>query len=161
MRRALTYLLLAQFLCPCYPAGKMDRRTWNRVRYVGGTIPVKASPYDWNTTLTVTLEPPSIVLTIAPASVFGAKRTVRIAANQVTSLSNGQTAWRRAGEVAGAMLPSKSPALFGLLRDNSYLAIVFQTGDGKPASILLETRMGQQILAALKEVTGKSIEESP
>jgi hypothetical protein len=158
MRRALTYLFLA--IVVGLSGYSAERRSWNKIRYAGGTIAVKASPYDWNTTLTVTTQPPSIVVTIAPASVFTPKQTVHIAPGEVTSVSYGQAAWRRVGAVAGALLPPQPPALFGLLRDNSFLGIVYQS-DGKPAAMLLDTRQGWQILTALKQVTGKSVEDFP
>jgi hypothetical protein len=156
MRRALIYLLAALLCLSAYSA---DRISWRRIRYVGGTVPIKASPYDWNTTLTVNMQPPSIVVEIAPASVFTPKRTVHIAAAQVTSLSEGEAAWRHAGAAPGAVLPAKLPALFGLLRESDYLGIVFES-DGKPASLLLETAQGWQILPVLKRLAGKPVEDS-
>jgi len=115
MRRALTYLVVAAALCTQGIAA--EHKTWNRIRYVGGTIPVKASPYDWNTTLTVTANPDMIILSIAPSSVFAHKQTVRIQPSQVSSLLNGSGAWERvAGErsstpsqAADAFWPASGP----------------------------------------------------
>jgi len=159
MRRAVTSILMAMLVA--LSGDCADRAVWSRIRYSGGTIPVKASPYDWNTTLTVIPQPPSIVIVIAPASVFMARRTVRIAADRIISLSSGAAAWRHVGAVAGAVLPAKPPALFGLLQDNGYVGIVFHNGADKPESILLDTPLGWQILPALKRLTGKSVEDSP
>jgi hypothetical protein len=156
MRTALIYLVVATLCLPAYSA---DRKSWNRIRYVGGTIPMKASPYDWNTNLTISLQPPALVIEIAPASVFVPRRTVRIAPDRITSFSEGSAAWRHVAAVPGAVLPAKSPALFGLLQESGYIGIVFQD-EGKPASILLDTLLGWQILPLLKQLTGKPIEDS-
>ncbi|MBZ5618154.1 MAG: hypothetical protein LAQ69_05365 [Acidobacteriia bacterium] len=159
MRRAITWFVVVTALCT--PSSSAERRSWNRIRYAGGTIPVKTSPYDWNTTLTVSVNPNMIVLEIAPVSVFQTKQIVRMKPSQVTSLSAGPAAWRRVGEVSGAQLPAKSPALFGLLKDFGFLGIVYQTDDGKSAAILLDSYFSWQMLRVLKAVTGKEIEESP
>jgi len=136
-----------------------ERRSWSKLRYVGGTIPAKASRYDWNTELTA--NPDSIVVVIAPAVVFTPQQTVRIKPSQVTSLSVDEAAWRRVGEVKGAQLPAKTPALFGLLKDRGFIGIVYRTDDGKPAAMLLESLFTRRILAVLKELTGKTVETSP
>jgi hypothetical protein len=159
LRRTLTSLVVAVALCGT--GSSADRKSWNKIRYIGGTIPVRTSPYDWNATLTVNSQPPSIVVEIAPASVFSAKRTVRIAASQVVSLSAGPAAWRRVGEVSGALLPARPQALFGLLQDDGYLGIVYRTEDGKQAAVLLEARLVWQMLPMLRSTTGKTVEESP
>ena len=159
MRRALTYILVAATLSIALLGA--DRKSWNKIRYVGGTIPVKTSRYDWNTTLTVTQNPGSIAVVIAPAVLFTPLQTVRIKPSQVTSLSHGAAAWRRVGEVSGAQLPAKAPALFGLLSDHGFVGIVYQTDDGKPAAMLLDCYFRGQILLVLKELTGKAIEGSP
>ena len=159
MRRALTYIVVAAILCT--PGIAAEHKSWSKIRYVGGTIPVKASPYDWNTTLTVSLKPDSIVIAIAPAAMFTPGYTLRISPSQVTSLSSGPAAGRRVGEVSGAQLPKKPPALFGLLQDNSFLGIVYQDDKGKPEAILLDSRFSGRILSVLKTLTGKTIEDSP
>jgi hypothetical protein len=41
-----------------------------------------------------------------------------------------------------------------------YLGIVYEMADGKREALLLETPYSTQILAALKDVTGKPIEKS-
>jgi hypothetical protein len=148
----------------CSSALSADRKSWNKIRYLGGTFPVKSKPYDWNTTLTVTSQPPSITVAIAPASVFAGGHTVHIAASQVMSLTAGRAAWRRVAEVDGVELPkapAKPRALFGLLQDNGALGIVYQTDDGKRAAMLLETNLAWQILPVLKALTGKTIEDAP
>ena len=157
MCRTLTYLIVIAALCT--PASGAERKSWSKIRYVGGTIPVKASRYDWNTTLTVSLNPDSIVLAIAPAKAFATLQTVRIQPSQVSSLSYGPVAWRRVGEIGGAQLPSKTPSLFGFMEHPGYLGIVYRGDDGKPAAILLDTPyFSSTILSVLKELTGKEIE---
>jgi hypothetical protein len=157
MRRALTYVAVAAALgTPCFSA---ERNSWNMVRYVGGTVPVKTSRYDWNTTLTVNHD--AILVVIAPATVFAPQKTVRIKPSQVVSLSGGQAAWRHVAAVDGAKLPAKPPTLFGLLLDSGFLGLVYETDDGKRAAMLLDSNYTWAILPALTKVTGKAIENSP
>jgi len=159
MRRALTYFVVASALCT--PELAADRKSWNKIRYVGGTVAVKTSPYDWNTTLTVRTNPDSIEVTIAPATGFAPRQTVRIKPAQVLALLAGPAAWRKVGEVDGTHLPAKAPALFGLLQDNGFLGIVYQTEDGKRAALLLDSYFSFKILQILHAVTGKPVEDSP
>lgn len=164
MRPALAIVLLAALTGPAaanHQAEKSNKASWNKLRYVGGTIAVKPSAYDWNTTLTITREPPSITVVIAPSTLFTARQTLHIAASQVVSISAGLAAWRRVADVSGAIMPARTPTLFGLLKTGSFLGIVFQTSGDKPASILLDTNLGPYILPVLKQVTGKPIEDSP
>lgn len=156
MRRALTCFLVATFLG--WPSRAAERKSWNHVRYVGGTVGVKSSRYDWNTTLTVTAD--AIVVEIAPATVFAAEKTVRIKPAQVVSLSSDDAAWARVAAVAGSQLPAKRPALFGMLKDSDFLGVVYETG-GKRAALLLETPLSGTILQILSRVTGKPIENAP
>jgi len=162
MTRTVALIVVGTALCIAGTAA--DRRSWNKIRYLGGTIPVKTSPYDWNTTLTVTNQPPEIVIRIAPVSVFSPQQTLHIAPGRVMSLSAGAAAWRRVAEVDGAAIPkppAKPRALFGLLQDNGALGIVYQSDGGKPAAILLETNLVRQILPVLELLTGKTVEDSP
>jgi hypothetical protein len=159
IRRTVAALMVATALFAARPAG--ERKSWNKIRYAGGTIAITTSAYDWNTTLTIATSPASIVLSIAPGTLFSSKQTVRIAPSLVTSISVGAAARRRVGEVGGAHLDGNLPPLFGLMQDNGYLGIVFQTDEGKPASVLLETHQVGQILAVLKSVTGKAVDDSP
>jgi hypothetical protein len=156
MRRLLTCVLVA--LAVCGAAAGQERKSWSKIRYVGGTLPIKSSPYDFNTTVTVTTKPDTITLVIAPPKAFAGLRTIRIQPSQIVSLSYGPGAWRRVSEVSGSLLPSKSPALFGLLEDHGFLGIVYQTEDGKRASVLLDSYFSMRILFALRELSGKEIE---
>jgi hypothetical protein len=157
MRRALTYIVVATTFCT--PSTAAERKSWNRIRYVGGTVAVKTTRYDWNTTLTVNSD--AIVVEIAPATIFGSQKTVRIKLSQVLSLSAGPAAWRHVAAVAGAQLPAKPPTLFGLLADFGFLGLVYDTDDGKRAAMLLDSSYPWAILPVLKALTGKPIEDSP
>ena len=55
---------------------------WNRLRYLGGTVPAKVNEYDWNTRLTVSAD--------AIELVFAGRDAVRIAPTAVTAMANGQ-----------------------------------------------------------------------
>jgi len=157
MRHALTYCILMATLCT--PAVAAPRHSWNQIRYVGGTVPVKPSRYDWNTTLT--LNPDSIVLVFTPATVFRPGFALRLKPSQVTSLSYGLAAWRRVAEVRGAVLPAKPPSLLGMLPDFVSVGIVYRSEDGKPGAVLLEIWRVGAILQALKQATGKPVEGAP
>jgi hypothetical protein len=156
MPRALRYLLaIAAIVALCSAA---ERRSWNKVQYIGGTLPIKTSPYDWNTTVTVSSNPDSIVLVIAPASVFGHEQNVRLKPSQITAVICGSRAWQRVADVAGSQLPSKRPTLFGLLLDYSLVGILYQSDDGKPAAILLNALDSSSIGRILEAVTGRPTE---
>jgi hypothetical protein len=156
MRRALTYFVVGVALCAPSPAA--ERRSWNKIRYAGGTVPIKTSPYDYNTKLTVSANPDSIVISIAPAKLFSPEQTVRLKPSQVVSLSSGAAAYRRVSEVPGAQVPPRSPSLFGYMQNTGMIGIVFDNDAGKREAILLETLYGWQFLPALEKLTGKDVE---
>jgi hypothetical protein len=153
MRKALGCLLVMAAMGSLCPAE--ERKSWKQVRYVGGTIQIKVSPYDWNTTLTITSNPDSVVLVIAPSSVFGHQQTVRIQPSQITAVVSGPGAWQRVADVSGAQLPPKPPTLFGLLLDHVFLGILYQGNDGKRAAVLLDSNATAQIGRILEALTGK------
>ena len=156
MRLALTYVVVGAILCA--PLAGADRKSWNKVRYVGGTVAIKTSPYDWNTTIAVTVNPDTIVVGIAPAKIFSAQQTVRIKPSQIDALLFGSGSWRRVAELAGAQMPAKTPGLFGLLEHRPFFAILYETDDGKKAGMLLESYFGSEIQDVLKALSGKEIE---
>lgn len=159
MRRALSiFVLAACFAATGFPA---SRNSWNKVRYVGGPGNVKAEEYDWNTTVTVTSQPPLVSIDVAPATVFSAGLKLRLKPEMIVSISAGAAAWRRVSETAGCRIPAKTPALFGLLKHAVYIGLVYETEPGKRSAILLETALAPKILDALKNLTGKAIEEAP
>lgn len=159
MRRAVLYIIIWAACCTALHAA--ERKSWNRVRYVGGTLAVKANPYDWNTTVTVTANPHSIVITIAPAKLFASGQTINLKPSQVLSLSEGARAWHYVAELPRAQLLQKPPTLFGLFENHGFLGIVYQADDGNRASILLESPLSRSILSALRALTNKPIEDLP
>ena len=157
MCRTLTPLIVIAALCTSVAGA--ERKSWSKIRYVGGTILVKTSRYDWNTNLTISLNPDSIEVAIAPAKAFATLQTVHIKPSQIGSLSYGPAAWRRVAETGGAQLPSKTPSLFGFMDHPGFLGIVYRMDDGKRAAILLDSPyFSWNILSVLRELTGKEIE---
>jgi hypothetical protein len=136
-------------------AAAAPRNSWNKIRYRGGTVAAKVDPWDWNTTLTV--NPDEIVL------VFQPRITVRIKPGQVESISYGQEAHRRVGDIVALSMVFGPFALFGLLHHSQdhLVGIVYHTDDGKHGAILVETPAYWDILRALKAVTGKPVDISP
>jgi hypothetical protein len=155
MRRALISLLV--LLAVAALASAEERKSWNKVRYIGGTIPIKAGKYDWNTTITITSKPDAVTVSIAPASVFAHPHAVavRLEPSEISAVVTGPGAWQRVADIPGSQLPSKPPTLFGLLLDRAFLAILFQDADRKPAAILLESMQSWQIARVLEALTGK------
>ena len=131
--------------------------SWNKIRYVGGTIEAKVNPYDWNTTLTI--RPDAIVL------VFAHRQTLSIRPTQVISLSYGQEAHRRVVEMVALSVMVNPLALFGLFHKSKdhFIGIQYQGDNGKPAGLLLEADKSnyQAVLEALKTATGKPVEDAP
>jgi len=157
MRRPLTYIVVATVLCGlCFAA---ERRSWNQIRYIGGTVQIKTSRYDWNTTLTLAAD--AIVVEIAPATVFTPKKTLHIKPSQVLNLVEFEAAWERVAAVNGAQLPAQHPRLFGLLMDASMLGVIYVNDDGKREAILLNSFSSYTIAQALANLTGKAIETKP
>jgi hypothetical protein len=154
--RCATAWSLALALCwpPSLWAGA---GSWNKIRFIGGTVQPKVDPYDWNTTLTVTSD--AIVLA------FERNQKQRISAAQVTTLSYGQEAHRRVAEMVALSFFITPVALFGLLHKGKdhFIGIEYSGEDGKPGSILLEAHKDnyRAILEALKTVTGKPVANSP
>jgi len=136
-------------------AAGAPRNSWNKIRYRGGTVAAKVDDWDWNATLTV--KPDEIVVVFAP------RTTVRIKPSQVDSISYGEEAHRRVGDIVALSIVLGPFALFGLLhhsRDH-LVGIVYHTDDGKRGAILLETPVYWGILQALKAATGKPVDISP
>jgi hypothetical protein len=156
MRQAVTYFIVALALLA--PVQAAERRSWNKIRHIGGTIPAPASAYDYNTKLTISTEPDAIIIEISPTKLFRQGQTVRLKPSRIVSISSGPAAWRHVADVPGANLPSKSPALFGVLKDNGYIGIVFEDEHGKRQAILLDSLFGWQFLPALGRLAGKDIE---
>jgi hypothetical protein len=131
------------------------RNSWNKIRYRGGSVVARVDSWDWNTTLTV--KPDEITVFFAP------RTTLRLKPSQVESISYGQEAHRRVGDIVALSLVLGPLALFGLLnhpKDN-LVGIVYHTDDGKRGAILLETDSYWAILKALKTATGKPVDLAP
>ena len=137
--------------------------SWNKVRYMAGTIQAKVNPYDYNVTLTVTRD--KIVLAFSP------RPTVRLEPSKIVSISYGREAQQRVSAVLdasttkqsqkSAFAPPDPPHLFGFLHPKDELiGIVFKDQDGGTGAVLLQTVPGYKlaILGALSMATGKSIE---
>lgn len=139
----------------CVQAAGAPRNSWNKIRYRGGTVSARVDSWDWNTTLTV--KPDDITVFFAP------RTTVHIKPNQVDSISYGQEAHRRIGDIVALSLVMGPFALFGLLNHNkdNLVGIVYHTDDGKRGAILLETPSYWAILQVLKAVTGKPVDITP
>lgn len=159
MRRALIYTLVAAAYSTASPAA--EQKTWSKIRYGGGTVSVKTSPYDWNTTLTVAANSDFIVIVIAPAKLFTPRQTVKIRFSEVISLSYGPGALRRVAGVPGAQLPPKAPTLFGLLEGGGFFGIIYHAGNGSRGALLLESYYSWSILGMLEALTGKPVDRSP
>jgi len=137
--------------------------SWNKIRYMAGTIEAKVNPYDYNVTLTVTHD--KIVLAFSP------RPTVRMDPSKIVSISYGREAQQRVAAVLdlssakqaqrSAFVPPDPPGLFGFLRPKDELiGIVFKDQNDKTGAVLLQTLPGYKlaILGALSMATGKSIE---
>ena len=159
MRLVLGSIAAAVIICA--PSDAADRHSWNKIHYVGGTVPIQTSPFDFDTSLTIIASPAAVVLRISPAKLFAPEQTVRIQSSQVISLSCGPAAWRLVAEVNGAQLPAKPHSLFGLGEYASYLGIVYEGDDGKRRGILLDSLFVWQIVPALAKLTGKPVERWP
>jgi hypothetical protein len=150
MRTALAYLLVA--VLAAGPSFAAEPRSWNKIGYVGGTPPIKADSYDWDTTVSIGPGPDVLSLVVAPSSAFGHRQTLTIKASQITSVVSGPGAWQSVADVPGAQLPQKPHGLFGLLNRRYmlltklyvFLAILYQGDDGKPAAILLACNSAQR-----------------
>jgi hypothetical protein len=159
-RRVLVSAVLAAgTIAPGWCAPKTS---WNKVYYVGGTVDVKSGNYDWNTTITITAK--EITIAVNATTIFSSGQTLRLKPSQITSIWFGPSAWLRVSEVPGAKLPPKPPSLFGMMAasaDFASLGILFETPDGKRGAVLIESAYTGAIIVALKNATGKPIENSP
>jgi hypothetical protein len=148
MRKALTYVLVIAAAGGLSSAP--ERKSWNKIRYIGGTLAIKSSSYDWDTTISISSKPDTVELVVAPSSAFGRQQMVSLKPAQITSVVNGPGAWQRVADVPGAQLPPKPHGLFGLLnrspviigKPDAFLAILYQGDDGKLAAILLGCQAG-------------------
>ena len=167
MRKALAYVLLAAAVGSFTSAA--ERKSWNKVRYLGGTASIRGGSYDWDTTVAITSNPDAVEVAVAASSAFAHPQTLRLRPSQITSLIYGSGAWQRAAAVPGTHLPAKPHGLFGVLnrgypiigRPYGFLAILYDGDDGKPAAILLDcdvpTRTQLALGKALAARAGKAL----
>jgi hypothetical protein len=130
-------------------AGQDARRMqWNKIRYQGGTVEAKVNPFDWNTTLTLTVD--------ALELDFAGREKREIPLERIGVVSHGQAAYRRVARHSSASVLVTPIPLFGLLRKNKdqLVSIEFREKDGATGIVLLSVR--KQDLAARKPV-----EEAP
>lgn len=130
---------------------------WKKIRYQGGTLDATVNPFDWNTTLTAS--PGKIEL------VFAGRKTVTIAAADITVLSYGKKAYRRVADMATLSAVLTPVALFGILHKSKdhIIGIEFQTPNGKPGAILLMVHKDNygDLLLTLQKMTGKPVSDWP
>lgn len=152
MRRAVATCVL---LSLSWAEAAAPRNSWNKIRYRGGTVSARVDSWDWNTTLTV--KPDDITVLFSP------RTTIHIKPSQVESISYGQEAHRRVGDIVALSLVLGPLALFGLLGHptDNLIGIVYHTDDGKRGAILLETPLYWGILKSLKAATGKAVDMTP
>lgn len=133
-----------------------ERKSWSKVRYLGGTVSIKTSRYDWNTTIVVT--PATVLITIDPASVFDKRQVVRFETSKITGLFLGASAWRKTSEAIAPQTLRRTPTLFGVLVDDIAAAILYDTDDGKRGALLFESPEQYLIIRVLSQLSGKPVE---
>ncbi len=130
---------------------------WKKIRYQGGTIDASVNPFDWNTTLTATADQVELV--------FAGRKTVKIAAAGITTLSYGQRAYRRVADMAALSVVVTPIALFGILHKSKdhLIGIEFKTPAGQRGGVLLMVHKDsyRELLLTLKVITGKPVDNWP
>jgi hypothetical protein len=156
-RRSKIWLVpaLAWSLLPGQSVAAGDR-SWNKIRYQGGTVDVKVNPFDWNTTLRIS--GPQIELN------FSGRRKITIEGRSVTVLSRGDIAYRRIIDLISGNGSSRPVPLFGLLQsDRDHLiGVEFKSSNGSHSAVLLLIQRDsyKEVLGALSEVTGQPVKET-
>jgi hypothetical protein len=64
MRKVLAYVLVVAAAGGLSSAA--ERKPWNRIRYIGGTLPIKSSSYDWDATVSIGSNPDTVELVVPP-----------------------------------------------------------------------------------------------
>ncbi len=132
-------------------------RSWNKIRYQGGTVQVKVNPFDWNTTLKLNGD----VIELN----FAGRKTITIASHDVIAVTEGEAAYRRiSGLVALKGNPRPVP-LFGVLHSDQdhLIGLEFRNADGVQGVVLLLIRKDDwnEVLQTLSALSGKPIKETP
>jgi hypothetical protein len=132
-------------------------KSWNKIRYQGGTVEAKVNPFDWNTTLTLSSTTIEIV--------FAGRKTVTIDARRVIALTSGTKAYHRVADMLPFSHISTPVPLFGMIQvgKDHLIGIEFKNLDGSKGSVLLLIQKNSQrdLLQALSTLTGKPVDESP
>lgn len=131
-------------------------QVWKKIRYQGGTIEANVNPFDWNTTLTASSGHIELV--------FAGRKTVSVAAGDITALSYGQKAYRHVADMAALSVIATPIALFGILHKSTdhLVGIEFRTSAGRGAVLLMVDKSGyRDLLTTLKTITGKPVDNWP
>ena len=132
-------------------------KSWNKIRYQGGTVEAKVNPFDWNTTLTLRQGELELV--------FAGRKRVVIPVADVMTVSYGQKAYRRVADMAVLSVFATPVALFGLLHKSKdhIVSVEYRMPDGKTGAVLLTVHKDQYegLLRALQAATGKPVETRP
>jgi hypothetical protein len=159
MKRKTTRRAIAAALAGLLVAGVgfAQAKSWNKIRYQGGTVEAKVNPFDWNTTLTVRQGELELV--------FAGRKRVVIPVADVGRVSYGQKAYRRVADMAVLSVFATPVALFGLLHKSKdhIVSIEYKMPDGKTGAVLLTVHKDQYegLLRALQAATGKPVEDRP
>jgi hypothetical protein len=159
MKRKTTRRAIAAALAGLLVAGvgSAQVKSWNKIRYQGGTVEAKVNPFDWNTTLTLRQGELELL--------FAGRKRVVIPVADVGRLSYGQKAYRRVADMAVLSVFATPVALFGLLHKSKdhIVSIEYKMPDGNTGAVLLTVHKDQYegLLRALQAATGKPVEDRP
>jgi hypothetical protein len=131
-------------------------QVWKKIRYQGGTIDASVNPFDWNTTITASGDHIELV--------FAGRKTVKIAAGDITALSYGQKAYRHVADMAALSVIATPIALFGILHKSTdhLVGIEFTTPAGHSAVLLMVDKYSyRDLLTTLKAMTSKPVDNWP
>lgn len=159
MKKRTTRRAIAVALAGLLVAGvaSAEVKSWNKIRYQGGTVEAKVNPFDWNTTLTLRQGELELV--------FAGRKRVVIPVADVMTVSYGQKAYRRVADMAVLSVFATPVALFGLLHKSKdhIVSVEYRMPDGKTGAVLLTVHKDQYegLLRALQAATGKPVETRP
>ena len=154
-RRGITALVVL-FFTLTHSAIASDR-SWNKIRYQGGTIDVKVNPFDWNTALRISATQIELV--------FAGRKKVTIEARNVLALTYGEAAYRRIVDALAPGGASQPLPLFGIVHmgKDHLVGIEFRGPDNLHGAVLLMVHKDsdRELLRALSELTDKPVEGAP
>jgi hypothetical protein len=124
--------------------------SYNRLRYLGGTIDARTSRFDWNTQLTHSEDMIEIRIE--------GKTKIQFKPEQITDVVHGPTAEDRVRQMASKSSTTTPIPLFGLLRRSlgwSAFAIFYRDNGGKSQALLFESDYGAwSIVSSLRHIAG-------